>query len=81
MFFAACSNKNYYIRKLGTRIDKWEKWLCGCICINIFLIFLIGPFLAFSNLSIFSTYNLVTDGTLTFNAKLKDLSTDETYQT
>jgi len=43
------SNPSYYKRKLGTRISKSEKILCGGFCITVMLIFLIGPFLIFSD--------------------------------
>lgn len=80
MFFAKVANKYYFKRKLGTMIDGVEKCICGCCCVGTILVFLIGPFLMFSNLSMFSEYNMVTDAVVTFDMKLTDLSTNQVFQ-
>lgn len=49
MYNASMSNPSLYKRKLGTPISKFEKKLCGSVCITVMLIFLIGPFVIFSD--------------------------------
>lgn len=80
MFFAKASNKSYFEKKLGEKIHSIEKCICGCLCVGIIMLFLIGPLLMFSNLAMFSDYNLVTGATVAFNLKLADISTNENYQ-
>ena len=43
------------------------------------MFFLVGPFLLFSNLTIMADYNLVTGLQTTFNIKLTNMNTSETF--
>jgi hypothetical protein len=49
IYIAKMNNKDMFKRKLGARISKIEKCLCGCICSFITLFLLIGPFFLFSD--------------------------------
>jgi len=80
LFFFKNGNKGAFERKLGTRITRFEKCLCGCFCLGAILFFLVGPFLMFSNLSIIADENLVTDAQMQFNIKLHDMELQETYE-
>lgn len=80
MFFFKNGNKAFFERKLGTRISRFEKCLCGCFCLGTILFFLVGPFFMFSNLSVIADQNLVIDAQMEFTLKLHDLSLEETYE-
>jgi hypothetical protein len=80
MFFFKNGNKAFFERKLGTRISRFEKCLCGCFCLGTILFFLVGPFFMFSNLSVIADQNLVIDAQMEFTLKLHDLALQETYE-
>jgi hypothetical protein len=79
-YFFKNGNKGYFERKLGTKIYRFEKCLCGCFCLGVILFFLVGPFLMFSNLSYIADTNLVTDVYLDFQIKIEDTLKQETYE-
>lgn len=80
LYFFKNGNRGYFERKLGTRIVRFEKCLCGCFCLGVILFFLIGPFLMFSNLSIIADSNLVTDGFVDFQINIQNTERYETYE-
>lgn len=80
LYFFRNGNRSYYERKLGTRILRFEKCLCGCFCLGVILFFLVGPFFLFSNLSYIADMNLVTDAEIQFNLKVEDIDKRETYE-
>jgi len=80
LFFFKNGNKGYFQRRLGTKIDRFEKCLCGCFCLGTILFFLVGPFMMFSNLSIIASENLVTDAAVQFSLKMHDVGAFESYE-
>jgi len=66
MYNSKMGNQGYYSRKLGTKIGRIEKRICGCVCLGIMLFFLVGPFVFFSNMRFIATYNPINDLQLDF---------------
>ena len=80
MYNAKVGGMATYGKKFGEKIDAVEKWICGIICVGLFLFFLVGPFLIFSNLKSIASYNLVTDASINFNIEITDASVNERYE-
>ena len=80
LFFFKNGNKGYFERKIGTRIVRFEKCLCGCFCLGVILFFLIGPFFMFSNLSYIADTNLVNDAKVDFQINILNTDKLETYE-
>lgn len=59
MYLAKISGNFVYKRKYGARIDKFEKYFCGCLCLSLFFTFLVVPFIMFSNLGFLTDENPV----------------------
>lgn len=72
MFSAQCNNPPVFKKILGEKVDMLSKFLFGFCLTTVILVILIGPFLAFSNLSIFANYNLVEDASATLNLNYFD---------
>lgn len=74
MFAANCNNPPIFKRYLGERTPKLDKFVCGFLFALLILVIIAGPFLAFSNLSIFANYNLVEDASASLSLKYFDLN-------
>jgi len=80
MYVAKCVNKDYMERKLGKRIDKWEKIVVGFFLMILILLLLVGPIILFSALNPISVVDQITGGDLTVTMSVANI-TSGTNQT
>lgn len=80
MYVAKCVNKDYMDRKLGKRIDKWEKIVVGFLLMVLILLLLVGPIILFSALNPISVVDQITGGALTVTMSVANI-TSGTNQT
>ena len=71
--------KNTYAKILGSKIHWIEKCICGSFCVGIIMFFLVGPFFLFSDAAFIAAENLVTGVSTSFNVRMSNLNTSETY--